>query len=67
MLINDFHSKMVSGKEEGRLIEALRKLRKLENIKAMMSESTNQEAGAWNVWAEDETIDGGGSLAAAKA
>ncbi len=67
MLINDFHSKMVSGKEEGRLIEALRKLRKLENIKALMSESIDQEAGAWNVWAaEDETV-GGGSMAAARA
>ena len=67
MLIHDFHSKMVSGKEEGRLIEALRKLRKLESVKAMMSESTNQEAGAWNVWAAEEEIDGGGPMTAARA
>lgn len=67
MLIHDFHSKMVSGKEEGKLIEALRKLRKLENVKALMSATTDQQAGAWNVWAaEDETIDGG-TLNAAKA
>lgn len=59
MLIHDFHSKMVSGKEEGKLIEALRKLRKLENVKAFVSATKDQEAGAWNVWAEDETIDGG--------
>lgn len=67
MLINDFHSKMVSGKEEGRLIEALRKLRKLESVKALMSESTTNQAGAWNVWAAEEEIDGGGSMTAAKA
>lgn len=66
MLIHDFHSKMVSGKEEGKLIEALRKLRKMENVKAFMAATKDQEAGAWNVWAaEDEA--GGGSLAAAKA
>lgn len=67
MLIHDFHSKMVSGKEEGMLIEALRRLRKLENITLLMSASTDQEAGAWNVWAEDETSAGGGTLAAAEA
>lgn len=63
MLIHDFHSKMVSGKDEGKLIEALRKVRKVEGLKTSMA-SMEDEA-AWNVWAEDEI--GGGTLSATKA
>ncbi len=57
MFIRDFHSKLVSGKEEGRLFEALRKLNLIESPKAV----TNEDS-AWSVWA-----DGSGSLATAKA
>jgi hypothetical protein len=45
MSIHDFHSKLTSGQNEGRLFEALRKLKKLESALAM----TQEEAG-WYEW-----------------
>ena len=50
MFIRDFHSKLVSGKEEGKLFEALRRMKGLESLKAATIE---QEEGAWSVWTED--------------
>ncbi|MES1244929.1 MAG: hypothetical protein ABUT39_25195 [Acidobacteriota bacterium] len=50
MFIRDFHSKLVSGKEEGKLFEALRRLKGLESLKAV---TTDQEPSAWSVWTED--------------
>jgi hypothetical protein len=50
MFIRDFHSKLVSGKEEGRLFEALRKLKGIESPKALVA---TQEPAAWSVWTED--------------
>jgi hypothetical protein len=60
MFICDFHSKLVSGKEEGKLFEALRKLKGIENPKTL----TAQEPAAWSVWTTD---DSGTCLATAKA
>jgi len=59
MFIRDFHSKLVSGKEEGKLFEALRKLKSIESSKALTTTDS-----AWSVWATDGS---GPSLAMAKA
>jgi hypothetical protein len=59
MLIRDFHSKLVSGKEEGRLFEVLRKLKGFEGAKAL----TTTESSPWSVWTDEPSL----SLAAAKA
>jgi hypothetical protein len=50
MFIRDFHSKLVSGKEEGKLFEALRRLKGIESLKALSVAATD---GAWSVWTED--------------
>lgn len=52
MSIHDFHSKLMSGKEEGRLIEGLRRMRGIGRG-AMASEA---EPG-WAYW-EESTTDG---------
>jgi hypothetical protein len=59
MSIHDFHSKLTSGKEEGRLIEGLRR----------MAAATSLTAGAesWTVWMEGEEEGGAGSLCEAGA
>ncbi len=53
MFIRDFHSKLVSGKEEGRLFEALRRLKGIENPKALSAEAA-PEPGAWSVWTTED-------------
>jgi hypothetical protein len=60
MFICDFHSKLVSGKEEGKLFEALRKLKGIESPKVLIA----QEPAAWSVWTADDI---GTSLSTAKA
>lgn len=55
MLIHDFHSKLVSGNEEGKLFEILRKLRKMEDLRGLLATDSDREpeAGAWSVWTEE--------------
>lgn len=59
MSIYDFHSKLVSGKEEGLLFEALRKLKGIESLKAL---TTLEPAAPWSVWTDEP-----GTFATAKA
>ena len=47
--MQDFHSKLVSGKEEGRLFEALRKLKGFESPKALAA----TESTPWSVWTNE--------------
>jgi hypothetical protein len=49
MSIHDFHSKLTSGKEEGKLFKALRKLNSLESTLAY----AEQEPAYWNEWSAD--------------
>lgn len=53
MSIHDFHSKLMSGKEEGKLFQALRKMR----IGGPMLAST-EEAAVWSAWVTDSSADG---------
>jgi hypothetical protein len=57
MLIHDFHSKLVSGSEEGKLFEILRKLRKMEDLRGLLATDSDRqpEAGAWSVWTEESS------------
>ncbi|HEX5718415.1 MAG TPA: hypothetical protein VF179_19795 [Thermoanaerobaculia bacterium] len=48
MSIHDFHSKLMSGKEEGRLFEALRSLRRIGSPDVWKSEGF----AGWAVWEE---------------
>jgi hypothetical protein len=48
MSIHDFHSKLMSGKDEGSLIEALRRLKSLESSHVI----AEQEPGLWNEWTD---------------
>ncbi len=50
MSIYDFHSKLVSGKEEGLLFEALRKLKGIESPKAL---TAVEPAAPWSVWMDE--------------
>lgn len=52
MFIRDFHSKLISGKEEGRLFEALRKLRNVESLKALAA----QQPATWSVWTDGSDV-----------
>jgi len=52
MSIHDFHSKLLSGKEEGRLFEALRRL------KSIASPAMAEESLGWTYWM-DETASAG--------
>ena len=65
MSIHDFHSKLMSGNEEGKLFQALRKMR--SGGQAMASEvavpwsvwvgesSSDQEQPGWAVWTEESS------------
>jgi hypothetical protein len=59
MSIQDFHSKLVAGNEQNRLLEALRRLMSLENLEASATEG-------WVLWT-DESIVPPPALATAKA
>ena len=48
MSIHDFHSKLMSGKEEGTLFAALRSLRKIGGP----AQATSMGASNWSVWAD---------------
>lgn len=61
MSIHGFYSKLVSGKEEGMLFEALRKLRRIENPSLATEEGA--EPAQWSIW----NADSGVPFAAAKA
>ena len=63
MSIHDFHSKLVSGKDEGRLFEALRKLKGLENVLAV----AEQEPASWYEWTASPGMPVGAPLAALRA
>jgi len=52
MSIHDFHSKLMSGKEEGTLFEALRSLRSFGGPSIWKAEGT--AAPGWCVWQEGE-------------
>lgn len=54
MSIHDFHSKLMSGKEEGTLFKALRSLRNIEGPAIWKAEGT---AEGWSVW-QDGPEDG---------
>lgn len=63
MSIHDFYSKLVSGKDEGSLFEALRKLKGLENALAV----AEQEPASWYEWTESSGLGVSVSLATARA
>lgn len=52
MSIHDFHSKLMSGKNEGRLIEALRRVRGIKSLALWKAEGSSEPAPAWAVWDE---------------
>jgi len=60
MSIHDFHSKLMSGKEEGSLIGALRRMTVARSLVVLMAETN-----PWSIWSDAE--EGGGSLCAANA
>ncbi len=53
MSIHDFHSKLMSGKEEGKLFQALREMRLCVPVLAAA-----EEAAPWSTWVTDTTADG---------
>ena len=61
MSIHGFYSKLVSEEEEGRLFEALRKLRRIE--RPALAAEEGKEPAQWNIW----NADSGVPFAAAKA
>ena len=63
MLIHDFHSKLMSGKDEGSLFEALRKLNTVENAMAVAS----QEPALWSEWTNTSGVEESALVAKAKA
>ena len=64
MLIHDFHSKLMSGKDEGSLFEALRKLKGIESAPAL---TTEQEQVGWYEWTESCGLGASASLATVRA
>lgn len=50
MSIHDFHSKLSSRNESSVLFEALRHLRRLEDIQGLLLEEST--AGGWNPWSD---------------
>jgi len=50
MSIHDFHSKLSSRNETSVLFEALRHLRRLENVQSLFAEESG--AGGWNPWTD---------------
>ena len=57
MSIHDFHSKLMSGKEEGTLFEALRGLRKL--ARPALAAVAGEEPSNWSVWTDGSTSGAG--------
>jgi len=53
MSIHDFHSKLMSGNEEGKLFQALRKMRSDGQVMA------SEVAVPWSVWVEESSADQG--------
>lgn len=51
MLIHDFHSKLMSGNEEGKLFQALRKMRSDGQVMA------SEVAVPWSVWVGESSAD----------
>lgn len=50
MSIHDFHSKLSSRNENGILIEALRQLRRIDNVRSLLF--SEEASGGWNPWAD---------------
>jgi len=63
MLIHDFHSKLMSGKDEGRLFEVLRRLNGIESTR----DYAQQESATWSQWSDICGVPASSSLAVAKA
>lgn len=63
MLIHDFHSKLMSGKDEGSLFEALRRLKSVDRA-ATISE---QEPGLWSEWTDTSGLEESALMAKARA
>ena len=59
MSIHDFHSKLMSGKEEGTLFEALRSLR---NIGRPALAAVEPEPSNWSMWSDGSSADEGSTL-----
>jgi len=57
MSIHDFHSKLMSGKEEGKLFQALRKM-----ILGGPVLAAAEEAAPWSTWVTDSSADAGWSV-----
>jgi hypothetical protein len=62
MSIHDFHSKLMSGKEEGKLFQALRKMRigdpmmatdEVSRWSVWVGESSAEQGPGWSAWMED--------------
>ena len=51
MSIHDFHSKLSSRNESSGLFEALRHLRRLEDIQGLLFQEATT-AGGWNPWTD---------------
>lgn len=54
MSIHDFHSKLMSGNEEGKLFQALRKM----ILGGGPVLAAAEEAAPWSAWITDSTADG---------
>lgn len=63
MSIHDFHSKLMSGKDEGSFFEALRKLKGFESALAIAEPAP----ASWYEWTESSGLGASASLATAKA
>lgn len=63
MLIHDFHSKLDSGKDEGSLFEALRRLKSIESAATV----TEQESGLWSEWTDTTGVEESALVAKARA
>lgn len=51
MSIHDFHSKLLSRNENSVLLEALRQLRRIEDVRGLLFDS-NTSASGWNPWGD---------------
>lgn len=52
MSIHDFHSKLISERDEGRLMEALRKLKRSSVDAWKAEDGSSQPTAGWTVWEE---------------
>lgn len=52
MTIHDFHSKLSSRNEDNVLFEALRRLRRLENFRALLFSEEEEAGGGWYPWSD---------------